>query len=278
MFGFLSKSINSTGKLAQTVPLEVFLHRIVHLRDLVRELVMRDMKLRYKRSFLGIIWSLLNPLLQLLVFSFVFGLLLPLNIPHYASFLLTGVLAWSWFASSLLSSTGAIVDNRELIKRPGFPAAVLPTVTVTSHLVHFLLALPVLFICLLLDVGRITGAAAALPVIIVLQFVLTLSLAYLVATFHVTFRDTQYLLGVLLQLLFFLTPVFYTLAIIPEQYRHLLSFNPMVPLIEAYRSILILGQLPESASLFTLAVSSTALLIISYLVFMQASCHFAEEL
>jgi lipopolysaccharide transport system permease protein len=87
---------------------------------------------------------LLNPLAQLLVFYFVFGLMLPLNISHYASFLLTGVLSWNWFQSSLVFATGAIVDNRELVRRPGFPVAVLPIVTVTTHLVHFVLALPIL--------------------------------------------------------------------------------------------------------------------------------------
>ncbi len=254
------------------------LPRMIHARDLLRELVVRDMKLRYKRSVLGVLWSLINPLVQLLVFYFVFGLLLTLNIPHYATFLLTGVLAWSWFQSSLLFATGAIVDNRDLIKRPGFPAAILPTVTVTSHLIHFLLAIPVLLICVLLDVGHITIAVIALPIVIVLQFVLTLSLAFLLAMFHVTFRDTQYLLGVLLQLLFFLTPVFYNIAAIPERYRSLIKFNPLVPLVEAYRAILIQGEWPSMASLSILAVCSVGLLALSYTVFMRASYHFVEEL
>ena len=249
-----------------------------YLRDLVRELVSRDMKVRYKRSVLGIVWSLVNPLAQLMVFYFVFGLLLPLHIPHYSSFLFTGVLVWSWFQSSLLSATGAIVENRELIKRPGFPVAILPTVSVTSHLVHFLLAVPVLLGCVLLDIGHITGAIVALPLMIALQFIFTLSLSYLVATFHVTFRDTQYLLGVMLQLLFFLTPVFYNLASIPEQYHSLLRLNPMVHLVEGYRAILIHGTLPDHTSLFVLAACSTMLLLIGSLVFTRASYRFVEEL
>ena len=254
------------------------LRRVIHARDLVRELVARDMKLRYKRSVLGIVWSLLNPLLQLLVFYFVFGLLLTLNIPHYPSFLFTGVLVWSWFQASLLFATGAIVDNRELIRRPGFPMAILPMVTVTSHLVHFLIAIPILLICVILDVGHVTSAVIALPLVIALQFVLTLSLAYLVATFHVTFRDTQYLLGVLLQLLFFLSPVFYDLTAIPERYRSLLVLNPLVYLIDAYRAILIHGELPSMAALAVLGVSAMGLLAVSYTVFRRASYHFVEEL
>ncbi|MGH7230985.1 MAG: ABC transporter permease [Nitrospiraceae bacterium] len=254
------------------------LRRGIYVRDLLSELVARDMKLRYKRSVLGIVWSMVNPLAQLIVFYFVFNLLLPLNIPHYSSFLFTGVLAWSWFQSSLLYATGAIVDNRELIKRPGFPTAVLPMVTVTSHLVHFLLAMPILLACILLDVGHLTIAVLALPLVIALQFILTLSLAYLVATFHVTFRDTQYLLGVILQLLFFLTPVFYDTATIPASYRPILGLNPMVHLVDAYRAILIRGELPDGVSLIVLAGCCAVLLVVGYRVFVQASYRFVEEL
>ncbi|HJU04433.1 MAG TPA: ABC transporter permease [Nitrospiraceae bacterium] len=250
----------------------------VYLRDLLRELVGRDMKLRYKRSVLGIVWSLLNPLAQFSVLYFVFHVLLPLNIPHYASFLFTGMLTWNWFQSSLLFATGAIVENRELVKRPGFPAAILPTVTVTSHLVHFLLAIPILLLCVVLDVGRPTPAIAALPLVIAIQFTLILGLAYVVAALYVTFRDTQYLLGVLLQLLFFLTPVFYDLATVPERYRGLLTLNPMVHLIEAYRAILIHGTWPDRGALMILIGGTGLLLAAGYLIFERASSRFVEEL
>ena len=101
---------------------------MTHGFDLLYELVARDLKLRYKRSVLGVAWSLLNPLMQLLVFAFVFGTVLPLGIPDYVIFLFTGILAWNWFHSSLLTATSTIVDNRDLVKRPGFPAAILPAV------------------------------------------------------------------------------------------------------------------------------------------------------
>src|SRR3990172_511666 len=114
----------------------------VYLVDLLIILIGRDMKLRYRRSVLGLAWTLLNPLAQLLVLNFVFSRILPLNIPNYPSFLFVGLLAWSWFQSSLINGTGAIVDNRDLIKRPGFPEAILPLVTVSANFIHFLLALP----------------------------------------------------------------------------------------------------------------------------------------
>ena len=254
-------------------------HRLIYIRDLLRELVGRDMKLRYKRSVLGIAWTLLNPLTQLLVFLFVFNLLLPLNIPHYSSFLFAGILVWNWFQGSLNQSTGAIVDNRELLRRPGFSAAILPIVTVTSHLIHFLLALPVLLLFLMLEGGQWTSALLALPGVMALQFMLTLSLAYLVATFHVTFRDTQYLLGVLLNLWFYLTPIFYDAGTLPEAYQPLYRLNPMVYLIDAYRAILVRGVLPEHLmSLLLLGLFATGLLAFGYATFVRASSHFAEEL
>ena len=113
--------------------------RWLYVRDLLQTLVARNMKLRYKRSVMGFAWSLLNPLAQLLVFSFVFTTVLPLNIPNYTVFLFTGLLPWTWFSGGLIEATEAIVGNRELIRRPGFPTAVLPVITILSHLVHFLL-------------------------------------------------------------------------------------------------------------------------------------------
>ena len=260
-------------------PLGVSGHRLIYIRDLLRELVGRDMKLRYKRSVLGIAWTLLNPLLQLLVFLFIFNLVLPLNIPHYSSFLFAGILAWNWFQGSLNQSTGAIIDNREVLRRPGFSIAILPIVTVTSHLLHFLLALPVLVLFLMLDGSQLTSALFALPVVIALQFILTLGLAYLVATFHVTFRDTQYLLNVLLNLLFYLTPVFYEASAIPMRYQSLYWLNPMVGLIDAYRAILAHGTLPNHLiSLLVLGLCATALLVYGYVTFRRASYRFVEEL
>jgi lipopolysaccharide transport system permease protein len=122
--------------------------RLIYLRDLVRELVARDMKVRYKGSALGIVWSLANPLMQLVVFHFIFRLVLQLNIPRYSSFAFSGMLAWSWFQASLLDASGSMLNNRELIKRPGFPVAILPVVAVTTHLIYFLLTLPILMLFL----------------------------------------------------------------------------------------------------------------------------------
>jgi ABC-type polysaccharide/polyol phosphate export permease len=252
--------------------------RFPYIRDLLRELVARDLKLRYKRSVLGIAWSLLNPLAQLLIFTFLFRKVLPLNIPNYPLFVFTGVLAWSWFQTSVFLAAGAITDNRELIRRPGFPAAILPVVTVTSNLIHFLLALPILLLFIWLSNVQLTNASLLLPLVIAIQFLLTLSLSFLVATFHVTFRDTQHLLSVLLLLLFYLTPVFYDASVVPERFQWFYRLNPLAYLLEAYRAILIYGEMPTAISLVGLSMLALGVLWAGYSVFRRASFRFVEEL
>jgi lipopolysaccharide transport system permease protein len=252
--------------------------RVSYMRDLLRELVVRDMKLRYKRSVLGILWSLLQPLAQLTVYVFVFGRVLNLDIPNYPSFVFVGVLAYNWFQAALHQSVGAITDNRELIKRPGFPVAILPVASVTTNLVHFLLALPILLLTVLLVGGRVTGAFLALPLIMALQFLLILSLGYFLATFQVTFRDTQHLLGVFLMLFFFLTPIFYHRQAIPPQYQFVYQVNPMTHLITAYRTVLLDGDWPSLLPLLIVAVFSLGLLWLGHRFFVRASHSFAEEL
>jgi lipopolysaccharide transport system permease protein len=255
-----------------------FRPRFLYLRDLLITLVGRDIKLRYKRSILGVAWSLLTPLAQLTVYYVTFDVLLPLNVPNYLAFLFSGVLVWNWFHGSLNQATSTIVENRELIKRPNFPAAILPAVTVASYLIHFLLALPVLFFVLLASGIRITSAIAVLPLVISIQFLMTLSIAYFTATFYVTFRDTQHLLGVLLNLLFFLTPIFYDSNDLPANYQAFFRLNPMVHLIEAYRAILLSGDLPNVGSLVILSIPTVAVLFCGYYLFRRASDHFVDEL
>lgn len=251
---------------------------MTYFYDLLHELVLRDLKLRYRRSVLGMLWTLLNPLAQLLVLSLVFGLMLPLNIPNYTLFLFTGLLAWNWLQASVLAGAGSIVENRELIRRPGFPTAVLPLVTVVSYFIHFLLALPILLVFMVLSGVQISGAFLALPFIFITQFILSLGLIYFLAAVQVTFRDTQYLLGILLFLGFYLTPVFYDTATLPPELQTLYRLNPMVTILDSYRSVFVYAQAPAAAPLMVVGLLSAILLWFTYRVFRKASFRFVEEL
>ncbi|MEZ4712280.1 MAG: glycosyltransferase family 39 protein [Caldilineaceae bacterium] len=252
--------------------------RWIYVRDLLHELVVRDLKLRYRRSLLGFAWSVLNPLLQVLVFSFVFRYVLPLQIPNYTLYLFIGLLVWNWLQTSLLGATASIVESGNLIKRPGFPAAILPIVTISANLIHFLLALPIVWL-FLLWAGIVPNLAiVALPAVVALQFLFTLSLAYFLATVHVTLRDTQHLITVGLLLGFYLTPIFYDAQSIPTRYQTLYALNPIVHLVNAYRAILLNNELPAPQPLFMLAGISVLLLFYGYCLFTRASYRFVEEL
>lgn len=252
--------------------------RLIYVRDLLRELVVRDIKLRYKRSVLGIGWALVNPLTQILIFTFLFNKVVPLNIPNYTEFVFTGVLAWTWFQTGLFLGAGSIVDNRDLVRRPGFPVAIMPAVTVATTMIHFLLALPVLLLFLFFDGGRLSPALAALPVIMVVQFVLTLGLCYITAAAQVIFRDTQHLLGIALMMLFYLTPVFYRADAVPAQYQAIYKLNPMGILLGAYRAAVTGTPWPDPVGLGIVAALSLVILLVGYEVFRRASDRFVEEL
>lgn len=252
--------------------------RLAYLRDLFLVLLDRDMKLRYKRSVLGIVWSLVTPLAQLVVFYFVFSMVLPLDIPNYAAFLFIGILVWTWFQNALQQATEAIVDNRQLIRQPGFPPAILPVVNVAANLVHFLLALPVLLVFLVVDGLGLGPRALLLPVMIAVQYLLTLGLGYIGAALDVRFRDTKHLLNVGLTLGFYLTPIFYEASAVPEAARPLYALNPMVHIVEGYRAILLRHTLPDATALMAVSLAGLALLWVGYRTFERASYHFAEEL
>lgn len=252
--------------------------RLPYLYDLLRSLVDRDMKLLYKRSVLGIAWTLINPLLQLAVFAFVFQVVLPVSIPRYCSFVFAGLLVWTWFQNSLFQATGVIIANRPLIRQPGFPIAILPVVITTTGLIHFLLALPVLMVFLVIDGVELKPVVFLLPILQALQFALTVSLAYLLAALNVSFRDTQHTLGVVLQLFFYLTPIFYDLKNVPAGFQVFYNLNPMVPIVTAYRAILIQGTQPDWQPLLIIAAVMAVCLPIGLQFFRRQSDRFVEEL
>jgi lipopolysaccharide transport system permease protein len=204
--------------------------------------------------------------------------MVPLNIPHYTTFLLTGILPWTWLQASLLISTTTVVENRELVRQVGFPVALLPAITVLSQLVHFMLAIPIVAAFMWSDGYRPGLGLAALPLVVLIQLVLLLSLAYIVATLQVKFRDTQYVLGIILYLFFYLTPVFWAQASIPEPYRSVMQWNPVAVLLNAYRSILMHEQWPDLIPLLTVAAGSMLVLALGYTMFSMARDRFVEEL
>jgi lipopolysaccharide transport system permease protein len=251
--------------------------RWIQGRDLLRELVARDIALRYRGSLLGVFWTLLNPLAELLVLTFIFVRVLTVNIPNFPAYLFIGLTVYGWFQTSLTFATMAVVGNRELVRRPGVPPLILPVVTVASNLVHFLLSLPIVVGLLVLSDVPLTGAVLALPALIAIQFALILGFSYPLAIINVWFRDTTHVLRVALQLLFFLTPIFYEASALTRGPKWLYYINPMAQMIDAYRAILLHGALPGLSSALYLGVVSTVLLLAGMAWFHHASHRFADE-
>lgn len=266
------------------------IERLVNLynyRELIRNLVIRDLKIRYKNSVLGILWSLLNPILMTLVFSVVFTLMLRRNIENYPVFFLCGYLPWGFLSSSLGGATGSIVGNAQLIKKVYFPREILPIAEVLSNLVNFLVAMLVLFAMLLIFRIQLTPAVLMLPLIILAQTIFILGLVLLTSIANVFYRDTQHILGPLIQAWFFLTPVFYSIKTLPESSEILgmtvniqlwvRRLNPMASLVASYRDILYWGT-PTGLDFFLrTAITCVVVLVIGFLVFWHFSPLLGEE-
>lgn len=249
-----------------------------HARDVVAVLVGRDLKVLYKRSSLGFGWALVSPLLQAFIFVLVFRRVLGVPVENYASFVFAGVLIWGWFHASVQQATTLITNSRALVRQPGFPLVLLPVVTIAVRLFHFALALPFLFGLLWFQGIRPAPSWILLPVLTIVQFALTAGIAYPLAALNVRLRDTQYVVTVLLQLTMYLTPVFYSLSSVPPELHGWLFINPMVPLLEAWRAVLLYGQWPDPVHLSAIVLFGGILLLVGRRFFITQSRRFVEEL
>jgi lipopolysaccharide transport system permease protein len=268
----------SRSVAASSLPIDSS-HRVKYFRDLLWVLVERDMKLRYKGSLLGLLWTLVIPLSQLLVFYFVFGVLFKVSIPRFPVFLFVGIVAWNWFSGAINQATSVFVDNRALARKPGFPLGILSVVTITSHLIHFLLTLPIVFGLVWMNGLSVKpGALLQLPLLLVCQFLLTQGIAYAVATVHVAYRDTQYLVNLGLMLGFYLTPIFYSTDMVPAQALVFYKLNPMAHLVDSYRAVFLSGASPSGESLLFLMGFAATSLGSGYLLYHSRRGSFQRDL
>jgi lipopolysaccharide transport system permease protein len=264
------------------------LRELWNYRELIHNLVVRDLKVRYKSSVLGVVWSWLNPLLMMVVYTVFFTIFLGNNnIPRYHVLLLCGLLPWNFFNDAVLQSTGSIVNNAHLIKKVYFPREVLPISIVLSSMVNFLIALPMFFILALVSGSPLTRWVLLLPITILIQVVFTVGLTLFLATINVFYRDTQIILGVVMLAWFFLTPVFYPIEKVPQAASLLgITFdarlwlrrlNPMASIIASYRDLLYRGAPTGLDFLLRTAVTALLVLVVGYLVFLRYSPRFGEE-
>jgi lipopolysaccharide transport system permease protein len=261
------------------------LHNLVRLtryRGLIQSLVARELKARYRGSVLGFFWSFINPLLLLLIYSFVFKYFLPRSgedLPHYEVFMFCGILPWTWFSSSLLEASGVLISGGNLIKKVLFPAEVLPIVTVLANMVHFFLGLPILAGFILYhQIPLNLNELAWFPVAILVQLVLTLGFALILSALTVHFRDLRDILSNLMTFWFFATPIIYSYLMIKPEVMRFLNLNPFTHLAITYQEILYFpGPVGHAYWLMVLGAISVVFFLFGYFVFDRLRDTFAEE-
>jgi len=250
-------------------------------RGFIQSLVAREMKARYRGSVLGFFWSFVNPLMLLLVYTFVFKYVMapPKGTDPYPLFMFCGLLPWTWFSASLMESSASLISGGNLIKKVLFPAEVLPIVTVTANMVHFFLALPILVIFLIVYQAPLTaGELAWFPVVVLVQYVFTVSCALILAALTVHFRDIKDILSNVLTLWFFATPIIYSYMAAPAITLKYLNFNPMAHIAISYQEILFFpGPFGHWKWLVALGVASACFFLVAYWTFDRLRDTFAEE-
>ncbi len=248
-----------------------------HLVDLILHLVRRELASAHRNTLLGWTWPLARQLAQLAVLVFLFSKVLDLGIEDYPVFVFTGLIAWTWFQTALSTAAISVVVNGHLVGQPRFPTLALPLVAVAVPCFDVLMALPVLLVLLATE-GRLDPTVLLLPLPLLAQFAFTAGVALIVSAANVYLRDVQNVVGVLLLMLFYLTPVFYGLKNVPDEFHWLLRINPLTAFVNADRALLFDGRLPALLDVVIGAGAAALAVVIGLALFRRLQPGFIDEL
>jgi ABC-2 type transport system permease protein len=245
------------------------LSEMLRYRQLIWALALKELKIRYKRSVLGFLWALLNPLLLLIVLSVVFSTIMASQIPHYPVFLLCALLPWTFFSQSLSYAAESVVGNGDLIKKVRVAKLVFPVAAVVSNMINFLLSM-IPLILIVIAVGQpFYWTWLYLPIPLFALTIFTLGATFLFATANVYYRDVAHILQVLLQVLFYVTPIIYSIDLIPARHRWLLKLNPLQYYLNGFRLSVYYGQLPRLSSIVACFVCAILMLVAGFWIFQR---------
>ena len=255
------------------------LKEIYAYREMIFSLVRRDLKGRYKGSALGFLWTFINPLLQLIVYTMVFSIIMRNGIEDYYLFLFVALIPWIFFSTSLSGGASCVWGQKEMVKKIYFPREVLPISFVTSQFVNMLLSFLVVFAALIIcGKGLNPVALLTLPIIMIVEYMLSLGVALIASAVTVYLRDVEYILGIITMAWQFLTPVMYSIDMVPEELMPIFNLNPMTPIIVAYRDVLYYGRVPKLQTLLHASLLGILLMVIGMISFSILKRHFAEEM
>ena len=259
------------------------LKEMYEYREMIFSLVKKDLRGRYKGSMLGFMWTFINPLLQLLVFTLVFSIIMRANYEQYYLFLFVALVPWMFFGSSVQDGSTCIMRESNMVKKIYFPREVIPISTVTSAFINMILTFVVVFIVLIFSGRGINPVALLyLPVVMIVEYILCLGIALIVSSITVYLRDLQYILGIFVMALQYLTPVMYGVDMVENSGAgywlvFLFNLNPMTPIIRIYRQIIYYGEVPELHSLLLALIVGIVFIVIGEVMFKKLQKGFAEE-
>lgn len=261
------------------VPFFSHFDELIRYRSLAFELIRKDLRLKYKRSALGILWSLFNPLLLMLVYTLVFSTIARFPLKHYPVFLLSGLLAWNFVTNVLTQSVTSIVSNANLVKKVYFPREVLVVGVVGANLVNFMISLLLLVPFLVFFQIHVGAPLLLLPVLILMEIVFVLGVAFAVAALDVFFRDIEHLIQVFVLVLFFGTPIIYPFStnLLSPKVKQFLIFNPLTWLMDSYQRVLYWNDWPRLDFLLLFGLLSLVVLLAGAAIFARLKGSFAEE-
>lgn len=254
-------------------------NNLYNYRQLLKSNVKKDIRGKYKGSFLGILWSFINPLLMTLVYAIVFPFLLKSSEPHYVTFIVVGILPWTYFTNTIIISLGSIIGNAGIIKKVYFPREILPISVNVSGLINFLISCVIMFIFLICSGIGFSWYIVFLPLIILTQFILLQGIAFIVSSIEVYVRDLEYIVGFFINMVFYATPILYASTLFQNSFiKYIIRINPMSTIIDCYRDILFYQSMPHIKSLLFVLLCSMILCYIGFKIFRKLERNFAEEL